>query len=301
MPAVPAASSRLHGALAAATGFTLWGAFPIYWKQMQAISAFELIAHRVTWSCAFLLAVLAWQRGCGQLRVGLGSASALGRNLLSSGLLAANWTIYVWGVNAGHVIETSLGYFLVPLMNVALGGFLLHERLRPLQAVAIGLAALGVVTLLVRVGHVPWIALSIAGTWAGYGLLKKRSPLGPIAGLTVETLLLLPFAAAFLVWLAHDASGALGRVDARLHAYVLSVGLVTAVPLLLFAHGAQSLRLTTLGLLQYIAPSLQFLLGWLLYREPFDADRLTAFVLIWAGLACYTADSFWSQRRALFG
>ena len=304
LPTLPTALDRSHrfrGALAAASGFTLWGVFPVYWKQMQAVSAFELIAHRVTWSLAFLLGVLAWQGAFSQLRAGLGSPAAVGRNLLSSLLLAANWTIYVWGVNAGHVIETSLGYFLVPLMNVALGSLVLHERLRPLQWIAIGLAALGVGTLLVRVGHLPWIALSIAGTWAAYGLLKKRSPLGPIAGLTVETLLLLPLAAGFLVWRTVEGTGALGHVDVRLHAFVLSVGVVTAVPLLLFAHGAQSLRLTTLGLLQYIAPSLQFLLGWLLYREPFDSDRFAAFALIWTGLACYTADSFWSQRRALFG
>jgi chloramphenicol-sensitive protein RarD len=220
-------------------------------------------------------------------------------NLLSSVLLAANWTVFVWAVNAGHVIETSLGYFLVPLVNVALGSVLLHERLRPLQWVAITLAGIGVAVLLLRVGRVPWIALSLAGTWSGYGLLKKQSSLGPIAGLTVETILLFPIAAALLLWWHHTGAGALGRVDARTQAFILTAGVATAVPLVLFAHGAQRIRLTTIGLLQYLAPSVQFLIGLFVYRESFDAARLQAFALIWCGLVLYSGDGVWAQRRLL--
>jgi chloramphenicol-sensitive protein RarD len=296
----PAASARARGALAATTGFLIWGIVPVYWRQMQSVSPFELITHRIVWSLAFLLGVLWWQKNLGSLRAGFAGARNFGLNLASTLLLTVNWTVYVWAVNTGHVLESSLGYFLVPLVNVAFGSLLLHERLRPAQWLAIALAAAGVGVLLLRAGHVPWIALTLAATWAGYGLLKKKSALGAVAGLTVETLMLLPLATGLLLWWHHTGEGALGRVDARLHAYLFSVGVVTAVPLVLFAYGAQRIRLVTLGLLQYIAPSVQFLIGWLVYREPFDAARAQAFALIWCGLAVYSADSFWSQRRALF-
>lgn len=266
---------------------------------MQGVSALELIAHRSTWSLALLLGLLAWQGRLGGLRATFASPAAIGLNFCSSVLLAANWTVYVWAVNAGQVIEASLGYFLVPLANVALGSLVLHEKLRPLQWAAIGCAAAGVALLLWRVGHVPWVAFALAGTWAAYGLLKKRSPLGSVTGLTVETLLLLPATAGLLLWLGARGEGVIGHADARLHAWVLSSGLVTSVPLVLFAYGAQRIRLTTLGLLQYIGPTVQFLIGLLVYREPFDGGRLQAFGLIWIGLALYSADTFWKQRRTL--
>lgn len=278
----------------------LWGLFPLYWKQMQAVPAFELIAHRITWSLVFLLGLLAWQRDFATLRPAFASRRALALNLASSLLLAVNWTVYVWAVNAGHVIETSLGYFLVPLVNVGLGAVVLHEKLRRLQWLAISCAAAGVAVLLGLVGHVPWIALTLALTWAGYGLLKKQSALGPVAGLTVETLLLFPFAVGLLIWWQHTGIGALGRVDAYTHGLILTAGLVTAVPLLLFAYGAQRIQLTTLGLLQYLAPTVQFFIGLLVYREAFDTARLQAFALIWCGLILYSADGFWAQRHRLF-
>ena len=287
------------GALAAASAFFIWGIVPLYWKQMTAVSAPELIAHRIVWSLLFLLGVTAWQRNFAALRPGLATPRAFGRNLLAGVLLTLNWGVYVWAVNAGHVIETSLGYFLVPLLNVAVGAFGLHEKLRPAQWTAIGLAAAGVALLLVRVGHFPWIALSLAGTWTSYGLLKKKSALGPLAGLTVETLQLFPFAAAALLWWHFAGTGALGRVDARTQAFVLSAGVVTAIPLVLFAYGARRIRLTSLGLLQYIAPSVQFLIGLFVYHEAFDTARLQAFSLIWIGLVVYSADTFWVQRSFL--
>ena len=267
---------------------------------MQGVAATELIAHRIVWSLFFLLLVLAWQKDFASLRPGLANARAIGLNLLASLLLAANWTVYVWAVNNGHVIESSLGYFLVPLLNVAVGALVLQEKLRRPQWLAIGLAAGGVVLLLARAGHVPWIALALAVTWTSYGFLKKKSGLGALAGLTVETLLLFPVAAALLLWWHHTGAGALGRVDARTQGFVLSAGVVTAIPLILFAYGAQRIRLTTLGLLQYIGPSIQFLLGVFLFHEEFDHTRLHSFILIWAGLVIYTADTFWLQRRMLF-
>ena len=266
---------------------------------MHEIAAIELIAHRIVWSLAFLVGVIAWQGRFADLRAAGRDPRLLGLNLLSSLLLATNWTVYIWAVNSGYVIESSLGYFLVPLVNVALGSLFFHERLRPLQWVAISCAALGVGLLLLRLGHAPWIGLSIAGTWSGYGLLKKKSALGAITGLTVETLLLCPLAVAALLWWHHTGVGALGRVDVRLHVYVLSVGVITALPLLMFAYGAQRIRLTTLGLLQYLAPTVQFLLGYFLYHEPFDTARLQAFAVIWCGLALYSADGIWVQRHLL--
>jgi chloramphenicol-sensitive protein RarD len=266
---------------------------------MAGVSAAELIAHRIVWSLFFLVGIVAWQRNFAALKPGFAGVRAVGLNLLAGILLTLNWGVYVWAVNEGHVIETSLGYFLVPLCNVAVGSLVLHEKLRPLQWTAIALAAFGVMFLLVRVGHIPWIALSLAFTWTSYGLLKKKSALGPMAGLTVETLLLFPLAAVLLLWWHHTGEGALGRIDLRTQAFVLSAGVVTAVPLVLFAYGAQRIRLTTLGLLQYLAPTTQFFIGLFIYREPFDSARLQAFSLIWIGLAVYTADAFWTQRRAI--
>ncbi|HET7535747.1 MAG TPA: EamA family transporter RarD [Candidatus Didemnitutus sp.] len=290
---------QLRGVFAAAGGFLIWGIVPLYWKQMQGVSPFELIAHRVTWSLLLLLGVMALQKSFGELRPAFTNSRTFLLSLASSLLLTANWTVYIWAVNTGHIIESSLGYFLTPLGNVALGFLLLHERLRPLQWTAIAFAALGVGFLLIGVGHVPWIALSLAGTWSSYALLRKRSPLGSLAGLTVETILLLPAAAAFLLWRAHTGEGALGHVSPLLHVYVLSVGIVTAIPLLLFAYGARRLRLATIGLLQYISPTVQFLIGLFIYREPFDSARFQAYALIWCGLVLYSADSFWTQRRTL--
>jgi chloramphenicol-sensitive protein RarD len=288
-----------RGALAAAGGFLFWGLVPLYWKQMQTVSAIELIAHRIVWSLVFLVGILAWQKKFRELRPALANARSIGLMLLSGLLLAANWTVYVWAVNTGHILESSLGYFLTPLGNIAMGYLFLHERLRRTQWVAIILAITGVVTLLVGAGRIPWIALSLATTWSSYSLLKKKSPIGPLAGLTVETLLLFPIAAALLLWWQHTGEGALGRIDAWHHVLVLSVGIVTAVPLLFFAYGAQRIRLVTLGLLQYLTPSIQFLIGLVIYHETFNSGQLRAYAIIWTGLLIYTADSFWAQRRLL--
>ena len=233
------------------------------------------------------------------MRTALGTARGVGLNFLSAALLTANWLVYVWGVNTGHVIECSLGYFLVPLVNVASGRFVLHEHLRRLQWVAISLAAAGVAVQIVQLGRAPWIALTIAGTWGAYSLMRKRSPLGSLTGLTVETMLLAPFAVTFLLWRHHAGTGALGRLDLPTHLLLLSSGVITAIPLLLFAYGARRIRLSTLGLLQYIAPTVQFALGVWVYHEAFSRDRGLSFTLIWAGLALYTADNLLAQRRAV--
>jgi chloramphenicol-sensitive protein RarD len=289
-------SVATRGALAAGVSFLLWGLWPLYWHQMLSVSAVELIAHRIVWSLLLLVALLLAQGALSQLLPVLRLDAVFGASLLSGVLLATNWTIYVWAVNHGHVIDSSLGYFLTPLFNVALGYLFLHERLRASQWAAVALAVAGVAVLLFRAGHLPWIALSLATSWSLYGILKKKSTLGPIAGLTAETLLLAPLAAAVLLWQVAHGDSAFDQHSAGLDAWVLASGIFTTGPLLMFAYGARRIRLATLGLLQYIAPSVQFLLGLWHYNEPLDTIRLHACVLIWCGLILYTLDGFWSQR-----
>lgn len=289
--------AQTRGALAAATCYFVWGLVPLYWTQLARIDPIELIAHRHVWSLAFLLGLIAFQGGFAEVRAALRNARSVGLNLLGALLLTGNWLVYVWGVNTGHVIDCSLGYFLVPLVNVAAGRFVLHEHLRRAQWVAIALAASGVVLMIAQLGRPPWIALALAGTWGGYSLLRKKTPLGPVTGLTVETLLLAPFAIGFLLWQHHVGNGALGRVDLRTHVLVLSAGVITAIPLLLFAYGAKRIRLSTLGLLQYLAPSVQLILGIWVYHEPFSRARVLSFSFIWAALALYTTDNLLAQRR----
>ena len=225
----------------------------------------------------------------------LRSRGALAWHAGSGVLLTLNWWVFVWAVNHGHVLEASLGYFLVPLVNVGLGRFVLNEHLRPAQWIAIGCAAAGVALMIIRVGRPPWIALALAATFGAYGLLRKQSILGPLVGLGLETLLLSPFALAFIIWRQVNGSGALGHVSVSSHALLLCAGIVTALPLLLFAYGARRIRFTTLGLLQYIAPTVQFALGVWLYGEAFSRAQASAFLFIWAGLVVYTVDNVWNQ------
>ena len=292
-------ASAKSGALAAALCYFLWGLVPLYWKQLGGINAVELIAHRHVWSLAFLLLLIGTQGGFSEVLGALRSGHSLWINLLSAVLLTINWLVYVWGVGLGEVIECSLGYFLVPLVNVAAGRFVLHEHLRRVQWLAIGLAAAGVVVMILQLGRVPWIALVLAATWGAYSLMRKQSPLGSVTGLTVETLLLAPVAIAFLAWQHHTGVGALGQADPRTQILILSAGVITATPLLLFAYGARRIRLATLGLLQFIAPTVQLVLGVWVYHEPFSRARAAGFAFIWAGLAVYTADNLWAQRRWL--
>ena len=294
---MPIPSQARQGAIAASLCYLFWGLVPLYWRELRAIDATELIAHRHVWSLVVLLLLVTQQGGFAAVRAALRGPRAIATNLINAVLLTANWWIYVWAVNRGHVTECSLGYYLVPLVNVAAGCFVLHERLRRLQWLAIACAALGVVLLLVQLGTMPWIALSLAGSWGAYSLMRKRSQLGALTGLTVETLLLVPFALAFLLWRAHTGEGALGRVDVGLHVLVLSSGLVTALPLLLFAYGATRIRLSTLGLLQYVSPSVQLLLAVWLYGEPFSRERAISFGCIWVALLLYSVDGVRAQRR----
>jgi chloramphenicol-sensitive protein RarD len=297
----PTAAEARKGALAAAACYLFWGLVPLYWRQLAAIDAVELIAHRHVWSLLVLWALLALHGGTAAVRAQLTSPAGVARHLLSGALLTGNWLVYVYSVNTGRVTECSLGYFLVPLVNVALGHFVLHEPLRRLQWLAIGAAAVGVALLVVALGGVPWIALLLASTWGGYSLMRKRSPIGALPALALETTLLAPVAIGWLVVAAADGSGALGRVPVGTHGLLLSSGLVTAVPLLLFGYGAQRIRLTTMGLLQYLSPTAQLGLATLVYDEPFDAQRAASFACIWLGLVLYSADGLLAARRGRAG
>lgn len=288
--------SSVRGGLAALTCYLAWGIFPVYWHWLASVDATELIAHRLFWTMVVTVPLLWWRDGLESVYAAFNSGRIVLNHALSGVLLTINWLVFVWAVNHGHVIETSLGYFLVPLVNVALGWSVLHEKLRRAQWTAIAFAAAGVAWQLWQLGRLPWIALVLAGTFGTYGLLRKRSPLGSLTGLTVETLLLAPLAGGFLLWRTHAGTGALGFAPASIQLLVLTTGVITATPLLLFGYGARRLKLTTMGLLQYAAPTVQFALGLWFFAEPFSAARAQSFVLIWIGLAIYSVDG-WRHRR----
>jgi chloramphenicol-sensitive protein RarD len=288
---------KLHPLLAAALAYTLWGLFPLYFRQLQGVGALEIVLHRSVWALVFLLMVLAALRRFGWLASVLGDRRQLGLFMLSAVLLSVNWLVYVWAVNHDHVIDASLGYFINPLVSVLLGFVVLRERLRALQWLAVALAAAGVLWLTLQAGQLPWIALTLAVSFGFYGLLRKTATLGALEGLALETMLLAPFAIAALAWGALRGDSAAAHGGLTTWAWLVLAGPLTAVPLLLFASGARRLTLATLGLMQYISPTLQFALGVWLYQEPFSAARLAGFAAIWIGLALYTGEAAWQMRR----
>lgn len=287
------------GIVYAALAYLSWGLFPLYFRQVAAVPALEVVLHRTLWSLVFVLALLAVRRQWAWMREVLRQPRVLGAFALSALLLAANWLTYVWAVNNGHVVDASLGYFILPLVNVALGYVFLHERPRPGQWLAVTVAAAGVLWLTVLTGRLPWIALVLALSFGFYGLLRKVAVLGALEGLTLETVLLAPVTMAVLgVW-AWQGQGALVQGDASTLGWLVLAGPVTAIPLLWFAAGARRIPLATMGILQYIAPSLQLALGVWLFHEAFDVSRLAGFVLIWAALLVYTLEGWWVRRRAV--
>jgi len=286
------------GILYAALAYVAWGLFPLYFKQVAAVPSLEVVMHRTLWSLVFVFAVLAVRRQWAWMAAVVRQPRVLGAFALSAVLLSGNWLTYVWAVQNHHVVDASLGYFILPLVNVALGFAFLHERPRPGQWLAVAVAAAGVLWLTVQAGRLPWIALVLALSFGFYGLLRKVAVLGALEGLALETLVLAPVAAAVLGWWAWQGQGALLQADAPTLGWLLLAGPLTAVPLLLFAAGARLIPLATLGILQYISPSLQFALGVWVFHEPFQPARLAGFVLIWAALCVYTAEGWWAGRRS---
>ena len=281
------------GLLYAATAYAVWGLFPLYFKTVQDVPPLQVLMHRAVWSLAFLVIVLAVRRHWTWLGRALRDPKVLGGFAASALLLSINWFIYIWAVNQGRVVDASLGYFMTPLVNVLLGFMLLGERLRRPQWGAVALAAAGVAWLTWHSGGLPWIGLLLAASFGGYGLLRKTASLGALDGLALETLLMFPIAAGYLTWQSMAGVNAFGGASLSTQLLLAAAGPITAIPLLMFAAGARRIPLSVLGLLQYITPSMQLLLGVLLYQEPFDSTRLLGFALIWSGLAVYSLESVW--------
>lgn len=285
------------GAGYALLAYVSWGLMPVYWKAVGAVPPLQMVAHRVLWSVPVLvLLVLVFRRGP-DLWAALTRPSHLLVLVLTSGLISANWLVFIVAIQREQVVEVSLGYFINPLFNVAAGMLLLGERLRPVQYLAVLLAAAGVVWLTWQQGTVPWLGLALAATFCAYGLVRKVAPVEGMVGLTVETLLLLPVAAAFLLWVQAEGSAAFLHGSRSLDVGIAMAGLITALPLLWFTNAARGLRYTTLGLFQYISPTGHLLLALLVFGEPFGSTQLVSFTLIWCGLALYTADSFRALKR----
>ncbi|MBE9608624.1 EamA family transporter RarD [Chitinilyticum piscinae] len=286
-----------RGILYATGAYLIWGLLPLYLKSLHGLPAMEILLHRMVWSLVFLGAILLLRRQWQWLQQ-LRNPRLLAGFALSALLLSVNWFIYIWAVQAGRVVDASLGYFINPLVNVLLGVLVLHERLRRGQWLAIALAAAGVLWLTVSIGQLPWIALILALTFGTYGLLRKTASLGALEGLALETALLFPLAATALALLLIQGQSGFISASPRIQLLALLAGPVTAIPLLLFAAGARRITLTQLGLLQYIGPTVQLLLGVLVWHEPFGAAKAAGFALIWGALLLFTFESVWQQRQS---
>jgi chloramphenicol-sensitive protein RarD len=285
------------GVVASLGAFVLWGLLVVYWKALQHVSAYEILAHRIVWSLVFTAILLTLYRGWGEVARLLKSRRDAALLCISSLLVGANWLTYIWSVTHGRIVEASLGYYITPLVNVALGVIFLGERLRAVQVVAFLLAGAGVANLLIQQKAVPWIAIVLSVTFGFYGLIRKVATPESLPGLVAETAMLTLPAAGFLIYLAANGSGALGRVDLKTDVLLVGAGLVTAMPLLLFAYGARRISMASVGILQYIGPTCGLLLAVLVYGEPFDSARKTTFALIWVALAVYSIHAVVIRRR----
>ena len=285
-----------RGIQAAAAAFIIWGLAPLYFKAVASVPASEIVAHRVIWSFVFLAALLVGLRQFDNVRTALRNRRLIALLFFTALLTGSNWLVFVWAITHDRVLEGSLGYFINPLVSVLLGRLFLGEQLRPLQRVAVLVAAAGVLWRIVAVGELPLIALFLALTFGLYGLLRKRAPVDAVSGLLIETTLVMPLAIGWLVWRAHSGQISWGA-DMSVDGLLPLAGVLTAVPLMLFAVGARRLPLATVGFLQYLAPSLNFLLAVFVFQEPFDAARLGGFVIIWCALAIYSIDLVRASRR----
>jgi chloramphenicol-sensitive protein RarD len=290
------------GIISATLAFLCWGLFPLYFNALKDVPPGQILAHRVVWSLLFLAIVLTFRRQWSWLPAVLRRPRVIGSFVASAFLLSVNWLVYIWAVNNGHVIEGSLGYFINPLVNIMFGYLILKERLRSGQWMAIALAALGVAWLTWQTGSVPWIALILASSFGAYGLMRKTAALGALEGLSFETMVLFPLALGYLAWLGlHGENGFINAASDDTRWLLVAAGPITAIPLLLFASGARKIPLAVLGMLQYISPTIQFLLGVWLFHEAFTAERLIGFLLIWSALALYAAEGLWRNRQNKLG
>lgn len=277
--------------------YAMWGFFPIYWKLLHEIPAIQLLGHRIVWSFLLLAAFILLTKQAGDFRSVAFNRRTLGIYTIAGVLLSANWLIYVWSVNAGFIVETSLGYFINPLLSVLFGVIFLRERLRPAQWVPVIIAAIGVTYLTVAYGRPPWIALSLAVTFGLYGLVKKLSPLGSVYGLTLETGIVFPIALLYLIVVQAGGAGEFLRDGFTIDLLLIGAGVVTTIPLLMFASAAKQIPLNMIGVLQYFAPTIQFLIGVFIYKEPFDHTRLIGFGIVWLALIIFWVENFIAHRN----
>lgn len=287
---------RARGLVLALAAYLSWGLFPVYFKALREVPALEVLAHRVLWSALLLAALLARRGDAAGFRAPF-RRGRLPLLALTAALISANWLLYIWAVQSGHVVEASLGYFMNPLVNVLLGVAFLREALSRAQRAAVAIAAAGVAVLVVRTGAFPWLSLTLAVTFGLYGFFRKRAAIESVGGLFGETVLLAPAAVALLAVRARAGTAAFGT-SAGISVLLAAAGPITALPLVWFGLALHRLRLSTMGLVQYLTPTCQFLLGVLLYREPFGAGQALAFACIWASLALYSWDAFARQRTA---
>ncbi|MFY9398575.1 MAG: EamA family transporter RarD [Desulfomonilia bacterium] len=284
------------GVLLAAGTYLIWGLLPAFWKLLAHVPAVEVLCHRILWSFLLLLAVTLLVGSFGSVVSGFKDPRVLAAYLAAGVTIGINWLIYIWAVGAGFILETSLGYFINPLLSVLLGVIVLRERLRPGQWTAIALAGAGVVYLTFAYGSLPWIALGLAAAFSVYGLIKKIAPLGSLSGLTLETAALLAPACLYLLHLQNTGEAAFPGAGLLTGACLAGTGIVTVVPLLLFSSAARRIDLSLLGILQYIAPSISFVLGVFVYREPFTRSTLIGFCIVWVALIIYTVDGLLSRK-----
>ena len=285
------------GTISIVTAFFLWGIFPVYWKALQHVSSTQILAHRVVWSLVFVLVLLSIQRRWNEAKTAMSLYHNVPIFLVTSFLLGGNWLIYIWAVNSNQIVEACLGYFINPLVNVCLGMVFLRERLYRSQIISVVLAFAGVFLLTLQYGRLPWIALVLAVTFGIYGLLRKTARAESMVGLLLDTGFLAPIFLVYLIFLAAHGSGALVSINLRTDVLLIGAGVVTAVPLLLFAYGARRIRYSTVGFLQYIAPTGQLLIGVFLYREQFTRAHAIAFGLVWVALLVYSTSTFMTYKR----
>ncbi|ABB38151.1 RarD protein, DMT superfamily transporter [Oleidesulfovibrio alaskensis G20] len=284
------------GGLAAVGAFVLWGLLPLYWKMLHSVPPLEVLGHRIVWSLVFVAVLMQVTRRWDELRRAVSSVRNMAVMAVAGVLVGGNWFLYIWAVNNGRVLETSLGYYITPLLNVLMGCVLLGEQLSKGQKAALVLAAAGVAVQLTMLGRLPWVALVLAGSFSVYGLLRKTANVESVPGLFFETAVLTPVVLVYLVWLDGNG-GAFGHAGTAVSLLLAGAGVCTSVPLLLFAFAARRMHLGTVGILQYIAPTIAFMLGVFVFDEPFSAGRLISFCFIWLAVAIYSGESLWKRRR----
>lgn len=291
-PADPA----ITGIFYALGAFFMWGLAPLFFRALKPATPLEILSHRVIWSLLLMIVLVAVLRDLRDFPRALSSLRKVGLYALTTALVTTNWGLFIWAVNNDHIVQTSLGYYINPLVNVLLGVLFLGERLNRKQALSVGLATLGVTSLLVSLGELPWISLTLAISFGFYALIRKKAAIDPLVGLLVETAMLTPLALAYLLWLWGDGTATFSLQAPGMASMLVISGVITALPLIFFNLGAQRLKLSTIGLMQYLSPTLQLAIGVMIFGEEFTGAHAFAFGLIWVALAIYSTDAFLSHR-----